>query len=754
MTAATDAFAALLDAFATDAAAAAPRVRWDGGAWSGAQLKARVDVIAQALVALGVRRIASRLDNGPQWLALDLAIRRLDRVHVPLPTFFTPAQIAHALSGSGADALVVSDDLPLPDGLAATAGAAMSLDDGLLLRPLSPTAVALPAGTAVVTYTSGTTGAPKGVCLDAATLLTVADALAEAAAPLAPRRHLCLMPLSTLLENVAGVYAALRSGAEIAVPSLAAIGYTGAAGLDVPTLLACLHRHRPESAIALPQLLLALTMAGERGAPLPDSLKFLAVGGARVGAGLIARAQAQGLPVYEGYGLSECGSVVCLNRPGGERAGSVGRPLPHARVEVREGELCVEGVRCLGYLGEDGPPPGPIATGDLGHVDADGFVHVTGRRKNLFITSYGRNVSPEWVESELIQHPLFAQAAVFGEARPQNIAVVWPRVPDADDAALRAALAEVNRALPDYAQVRDLVRAEAPFSLADDLLTANGRPRRDAILARYGAAVEACHARHAATIAIDAMAIETIDIDSLAIDSLPTEPTMLFHDRLLAETRREREALIAVPIIQQALGGAIAREDYIAFLTQAFHHVRHTVPLLMACGARLPARLEWLRSAVGEYIEEEMGHHEWILDDLEACGAERATVEHGQPSEATELMIAYAYDTIARGNPVGFFGMVLVLEGTSVALATRAAETIESSLGLPRSAFSYLRSHGDLDIEHTGFYETLMNRLDDEDDRRAVIHAAKRFYRLYGDIFRTLRADVTRDDDRDLAVAA
>ena len=212
-----------------------------------------------------------------------------------------------------------------------------------------------------------------------------------------------------------------------------------------------------------------------------------------------------------------------------------------------------------------------------------------------------------------------------------------------------------------------------------------------------------------------------------------------FHDRLLAETARERDALIAIPIIQAALAGRIAHDDYVAFLTQAFHHVRHTVPLLMACGGRLPARLEWLRTAVGEYIEEEMGHHEWILDDLEACGADRAAIAGGEPSEATELMVAYAYDTIARGNPVGFFGMVLVLEGTSVALATRAAETIETSLGLPRNAFSYLRSHGDLDIEHIGVYERLMNRLDDESDRRAVIHAAKRFYRLYGDVFRGLR---------------
>ncbi|KAB7767063.1 TenA family transcriptional regulator [Xanthomonas maliensis] len=219
---------------------------------------------------------------------------------------------------------------------------------------------------------------------------------------------------------------------------------------------------------------------------------------------------------------------------------------------------------------------------------------------------------------------------------------------------------------------------------------------------------------------------------------------MTFHDELLALTAHERAQLVSVPIIQSALGGAITRADYTAFLTQAYHHVRHTVPLLMACGARLPARLEWLRVAIGEYIEEEMGHQEWILDDLVACGVDRAVAAGSSPSLATELMVSYAYDTIARGNPVGFFGMVLVLEGTSVALATRAATTIESTLRLPRNAFSYLLSHGDLDVEHAGFFEGLMNRLDVEEDRQAVVHAARRFYVLYGDVFRTLRADGVR----------
>lgn len=214
---------------------------------------------------------------------------------------------------------------------------------------------------------------------------------------------------------------------------------------------------------------------------------------------------------------------------------------------------------------------------------------------------------------------------------------------------------------------------------------------------------------------------------------------MSFHQQLLDQTQAERRELLSIPIIQDALAAKIARDDYIAFLTQAYHHVRHTVPLLMACGARLPARLEWLRTAVGEYIEEEMGHQEWILDDLQACGADRAAIAASEPAHATELMVSYAYDTIHRRNPVGFFGMVLVLEGTSVALATRAANTLQTSLDLPRNAFSYLLSHGDLDIEHVGFFKRLMDRIDDEGDKAAIVHAARRFYVLYGDIFRTLR---------------
>lgn len=213
---------------------------------------------------------------------------------------------------------------------------------------------------------------------------------------------------------------------------------------------------------------------------------------------------------------------------------------------------------------------------------------------------------------------------------------------------------------------------------------------------------------------------------------------MNFFDELQAATQTEREALFGVPVIREAIAGQVSLEGYIAFLTQAYYHVRHTVPLMMACGARLPAGMEWLRKAVCEYIDEEYGHEQWILDDIRACGGDAEAVRNGQPSQAIELMVSYLYDCIARGNPVGLFGMVNVLEGTSIALATQAAGTIQNRLGLPKEAFSYLFSHGALDIGHMQHYRNLMNQLQRQEDKAAVIHVSKVVYRLYADMFRGL----------------
>jgi pyrroloquinoline quinone (PQQ) biosynthesis protein C len=213
---------------------------------------------------------------------------------------------------------------------------------------------------------------------------------------------------------------------------------------------------------------------------------------------------------------------------------------------------------------------------------------------------------------------------------------------------------------------------------------------------------------------------------------------MNFYDRLQQETESDRQYLMSAPIIAACLTSDITLNDYVAFLNQAYHHVKHTTPLLMATGARLPESKEWLREAVAEYIEEELGHQEWILNDIANCGFDKEKARNSKPNLSTELMVSYAYDTINRINPLGFFGMVNVLEGTSIKIADMAAEKIQTTLKLPANAFSYLKSHGALDQDHIKFYAGLMNNITDANEQEQIIHSAKVFYYLYGNIFREL----------------
>lgn len=214
---------------------------------------------------------------------------------------------------------------------------------------------------------------------------------------------------------------------------------------------------------------------------------------------------------------------------------------------------------------------------------------------------------------------------------------------------------------------------------------------------------------------------------------------MPFYEHLQAETQDARRHLLTAPVVADCLQGRVVREDYLAFLGQAYHHVRHTTPLLMTLGGRLPERLGWLRPAVAEYIEEEIGHDEWILNDIAAAGGDAEVVRRSRPELPAEVMVGYAYDIVNRRNPAAFFGMVFVLEGSSAAFALTAAEKIQAALGLPPGALTYLRSHGLLDQEHTRHLAQLLERMTAE-DQADVMHAARVFYKLYGDIFRALPA--------------
>jgi pyrroloquinoline quinone (PQQ) biosynthesis protein C len=211
---------------------------------------------------------------------------------------------------------------------------------------------------------------------------------------------------------------------------------------------------------------------------------------------------------------------------------------------------------------------------------------------------------------------------------------------------------------------------------------------------------------------------------------------MSFYEELQAVTTPDRNAFLSIPLIQSTVQKGASRELYIDFLTQAYHHVKHTYPLLALASAH--THDEAYQDALVEYMKEERGHEKWILDDIRALGADAEAVRTGKPGQACQIMVGYTYYAIEWLNPYAMLGSVHVLEGMSTLLADRAADAIQGSLAVPgKDGFSYLRSHGALDIEHVAFFKELVNQIPSE-AHAIIVETSKIIYRLYGDIFREL----------------
>jgi len=466
------------------------------------ELMREIDALADTLAEYRPGAIGLMMDNTPAWVVTDLAALKSWTPIVPMPLFFSSEQTGHLITSAGLELILTDQPGPVRQVLECI-GIAISDEDVTdiaavrvhLFQIEHPAACSVPDSIAKVTYTSGTTGEPKGVCLTREVMETVAVSLAKVCQASADDRHLCAMPLATLLENIGGVYVPLLAGGTCVLPGLGGVGMRGAAGLDPERFLQALVGHRASTCIMIPQMLLALVSAIRAGGPRPGTLRYAAVGGAPVSSSLLRAAAALDLPVYEGYGLSEAASVVSVNSPGASKPGSAGRPLPHVRLNFAgDGEILVSGALFSGYLGEEEPDlqDGFYATGDTGYLDGDGFLHITGRKKHIFITAFGRNVSPEWVERELTVQPAIAQAVVFGEGRPFNVAVLVPRH-GADTKALQQAVDAANAHLPDYARIGRWLCAVEPFSLANGQWTGSARPRRRVIERAYAGAIQALY---------------------------------------------------------------------------------------------------------------------------------------------------------------------------------------------------------------------------------------------------------------------
>ena len=461
-------------------------------AWSAREVLAELDALDERLLPSRVLGVLA--DNGAAWAMADLAAHDAGIVHLPLPGFFSPAQLRHAIEQTAVDTILT--DQPERIGALDLRFTVAWFWRGLawMRRVVEP--ADLPGGTAKISFTSGSTGAPKGACLSASGLHATARAVCARLADLPLERHLIVLPLSLLLENVAGLYAPLLRGMPVHLLPLAGLGWRGMAGCDPMVLDAAARASHASSVILVPELLKAWTMWLARARrQAPDGLRFVAVGGARVAADLLRRARQLGIPAYQGYGLTEGGSVVALNRPGDDMDGDddVGRPLDHARVHVEGGEVVVDAPAFLGYVGNAVATDGVFPTGDLGELDPRGHLRLTGRRGNLLITSYGRNLSPEWVEAALLAQPAILQAIVVGDSRAAPAAIIVAS-PGACEADIDAAILAANQTLPDYARVAHRLLA-APFTAGNGLATGNGRPVRPAIIEHHAAQVAALYAR-------------------------------------------------------------------------------------------------------------------------------------------------------------------------------------------------------------------------------------------------------------------
>jgi long-subunit acyl-CoA synthetase (AMP-forming) len=451
----------------------------------------RINFLTKELSYFSGQVVALYADNSPDWIAIDLACHIANITLLPLPSFFSQQQLNHAIRQSGAKTLIVAASASQSEGKLSNfvKGKQNVLSSAyswlVVCELMPPEVVKLPTDTQKITYTSGSTGEPKGVCLSGASQLSTSQALI-AASGLRNIRHLAILPFSTLLENIAGIYAPILSGGQIIALPQHLLGFNGSQGFMPSALLDTITSYQPSSFILLPELLTVILGGITQGWQIPQSIEFIAVGGSKVPTSLLQNAETVDLPVYQGYGLSECASVVSLNTPKRSNIESTGYILEHLEVEIEQEEIVVSGNSFLGYIDQqDTWYQDKVYTGDLGFYDSQGYLHITGRKKNVLVSSFGRNISPEWIESELLSNGLLAQCVVLGDAEPFCSALVLPRNTETTEQDIEQWINQVNKNLPDYAQIKAWQKLPSPLTVKAGLMTSNGRPIRSNILEHY-----------------------------------------------------------------------------------------------------------------------------------------------------------------------------------------------------------------------------------------------------------------------------
>jgi long-chain acyl-CoA synthetase len=504
------------------------------GEWSdvtAAEFLAEVRAVASGLIAAGVGhgdRVALLSRTSYEWTLIDYAVWHVGAVTVPIYETSSQEQVAWILTDSGATvAFVETAEHAAKVHAAASAGGQALIRvvciDGAELGQLiedgsSVTADQLetrraavePQSLATLIYTSGTTGRPKGCMLTHGNFmfeLGVATQILDDLFEAEGASTLLFLPLAHIFARIIQVGAIKRR---------VRLGHSA----DVKNLLSDLEGFRPTFVLAVPRVFekvfngasqravadgrgrvfdaavstaVAYSQALDRSGPGPllrarralfDRLVYARLraalggrteyaisGGAPLGERLAHFFRGVGLPVLEGYGLTETTAALTVNLPGAQRIGTVGQPLPGTAVRVGDdGELMFRGGQIfVGYWRSDAATAeavdadGWFRTGDLGEIDDDGFVRITGRKKETLVTAGGKNVAPAVLEDRVRAHTLVSQAMVVGEAKPFVAALVT-----LDPEALQAWLSQHGKSgkMADLVDDADL-RAEVQTAIDD-----------------------------------------------------------------------------------------------------------------------------------------------------------------------------------------------------------------------------------------------------------------------------------------------
>ncbi|MEU3771931.1 AMP-binding protein [Streptomyces sp. NPDC032472] len=469
--------------------------------------------LAAALQRRGLRRgdrIGIVAANCLEWVLLDLAALRLG----VLTAGFEAGKFApgRALMEQYALTLLFTDEADAVDAHAGILSVAeartLAAQPGPSPQPLPQISYAADEPT-TLKFTSGSTGTPKGLAATAGSIDSSLRAVQEMFAHGPGDELFVFLPLS-LLQQRYWVYSALCFGHDLTIstygsafPALRRTAPTVVMG--VPAFYELAKRHIETRAAR------AAETSADPGQALRDAarqlfgdrVRYLWTGSAPAGASMLAFFAACGLPVYEGYGMNET-CIVTKNHPGAHKEGSVGRVVTGKQVLLDEqGNISVRSDFPVGRgysYAEPGAserifaPDGTVRTGDVGYVDEDGFLFVTGRADDVIALGNGRNIAVRPIEERMRRSPAIEECVLFGSDRSELVAVVSPADEVPDEAAIAAQLETANALGPRHERISRVIVAPEPFTIASGLLSSQYKPLRPRIRAAFAAEIESAQA--------------------------------------------------------------------------------------------------------------------------------------------------------------------------------------------------------------------------------------------------------------------